>query len=50
VRSPEALDGELGSTKLQKAEVELAKALVENLSKPFKPEKYDAPIARSCST
>jgi len=41
VRRPEALDGELGSTKLQKAEVELAKALVENLSEPFKPEKYD---------
>jgi DNA end-binding protein Ku len=41
VRSPEAFDGELGSTKLQKAEVEMAKSLVENLSEPFKPEKYD---------
>ena len=41
VRRPEALDGELGSAKLQKAEVEMAKSLVENLSEPFKPEKYD---------
>ena len=41
VRSPEALDGDLGKTKLQKAEVEMAKSLVENLSEPFKPEKYD---------
>jgi DNA end-binding protein Ku len=41
VRNPEALDGELGSSKLQKAEVDMAKALVENLSEPFKPEKYD---------
>jgi DNA end-binding protein Ku len=41
VRSPEALDGELGTAKLQKAEVEMAKSLVENLSEPFKPQKYD---------
>ena len=41
VRQPEALDGDLGSAKLQKAEVEMAKSLVENLSEPFKPEKYD---------
>jgi DNA end-binding protein Ku len=41
VRSPQALDGELGNAKLQKAEVEMAKSLVENLSEPFKPEKYD---------
>jgi DNA end-binding protein Ku len=41
VRQPEALDGELGTAKLQKAEVEMAKSLVENLSEPFKPEKYD---------
>jgi DNA end-binding protein Ku len=41
VRSPQALDGDLGSAKLQKAEVEMAKSLVENLSEPFKPEKYD---------
>jgi DNA end-binding protein Ku len=41
VRSPEALDGDLGAAKLQKAEVEMAKSLVENLSEPFKPEKYD---------
>jgi DNA end-binding protein Ku len=41
VRKPEALDGELGTAKLQKAEVEMAKSLVENLSEPFKPEKYD---------
>src|SRR5215210_2585129 len=41
VRNPQALDGDLGTTKLQKAEVEMAKSLVENLSEPFKPEKYD---------
>ena len=41
VRKPEALDGDLGTAKLQKAEVEMAKSLVENLSEPFKPEKYD---------
>jgi DNA end-binding protein Ku len=40
VRKPEALDGELGKAKLQQAEVEMAKSLVENLSEPFKPEKY----------
>ena len=41
VRSPQALDGDLGSVELQNAEVEMAKSLVENLSEPFKPEKYD---------
>src|SRR6267142_2450942 len=41
VRSPQALDGDLGTAKLQNAEVEMAKALVENLSESFKPEKYD---------
>jgi DNA end-binding protein Ku len=41
VRSPQALDGDMGTAKLQKAEVEMAKSLVENLSEPFKPEKYD---------
>jgi DNA end-binding protein Ku len=41
VRSPQALDGDLGTAKVQKAEVEMAKSLVENLSEPFKPEKYD---------
>ena len=41
VRKPQSLDGDLGTTKLQKAEVEMAKSLVENLSEPFKPEKYD---------
>jgi len=41
VRGPETLDGDLRSSKLQKAEVEMAKSLVENLSEPFKPEKYD---------
>jgi DNA end-binding protein Ku len=41
VRSPEALDGELGTAKLQSAEVEMAKSLVQNLSEPFEPEKYD---------
>jgi DNA end-binding protein Ku len=41
VRKPESLDGDLGAAKLQKAEVEMAKSLVENLSDSFKPEKYD---------
>src|SRR5918994_2123402 len=41
VREPQALDGDLGTAKLQKAEIEMAKSLVENLSEPFKPEKYD---------
>jgi DNA end-binding protein Ku len=41
VRKPDSLDGDLGSARLQKAEVEMAKSLVENLSAPFKPEKYD---------
>jgi DNA end-binding protein Ku len=30
-----------GRTRLQKAEVDMAKSLVENLSGSFKPEKYD---------
>jgi DNA end-binding protein Ku len=41
VRQPQALDGDLGTAKLQKAEVEMAKSLVENLSESFEPEKYD---------
>ena len=41
VRSPQSLDGDIGSTRVQKAEVEMAKSLVENLSDTFKPEKYD---------
>jgi DNA end-binding protein Ku len=38
IRQPEAVDG---NTRLQKAEVEMAKSLVENLSDRFKPERYD---------
>jgi len=38
VRQPERLDGKV---RLQKPEVEMAKSLVENLSAPFKPERYD---------
>jgi DNA end-binding protein Ku len=38
VRKPEAVDGK---GKLQKAEVEMAKSLVENLSDSFEPDKYD---------
>jgi DNA end-binding protein Ku len=41
VRSPDALDGDLGKARLQQAEVEMAKSLVENLSEPFDPRKYD---------
>jgi DNA end-binding protein Ku len=38
IRQPESVDGK---AKLQKAELEMAKSLVENLSDSFKPEKYD---------
>jgi len=38
IRQPESVDGK---TRVQKAEVEMAKSLVENLSDSFKPEKYD---------
>jgi DNA end-binding protein Ku len=41
VRQPQSLDGDLGTAKLQKAEVDMAKSLVENLSESFEPEKYD---------
>ena len=41
IRYPASLDGDVGAARLQKAEVEMAKALVENLGEPFKPEKYD---------
>jgi DNA end-binding protein Ku len=42
VRKPEALDGDLSfrDAEVRKAEVEMAKTLVENLSAPFEPEKY----------
>jgi DNA end-binding protein Ku len=38
IRQPESMDGK---GQLPKAEVEMAKSLVENLSDKFKPEKYD---------
>ena len=41
IRNPASLDGDIGAAKLQKAEAEMAKSLVENLSEPFKPGKYD---------
>jgi DNA end-binding protein Ku len=41
VKNAASLDGDLGKAKLSKAEVDMAKSLVENLSEPFKPEKYD---------
>jgi DNA end-binding protein Ku len=41
VRKPQSLDGDLGTARLQKAEVEMARSLVENLSEPFEPSKYD---------
>src|SRR5438105_3423635 len=40
VRTPAQLDGDIGAAKLQKAEVEMAKTLVENLGEPFEPRKY----------
>src|SRR5437764_8081280 len=41
IRNPASLDGDIGAARLQKAEVEMAKSLVENLGEPFEPEKYD---------
>jgi DNA end-binding protein Ku len=41
IRNPASLDGDIGAARLQKAEVDMAKSLVENLSESFKPEKYD---------
>jgi DNA end-binding protein Ku len=38
IRQPESVDAR---SRLQKAEVDMAKSLVENLSDAFKPEKYD---------
>jgi DNA end-binding protein Ku len=38
IRQPESVDG---ASRLQKAEVDMAKSLVENLSDSFRPEKYD---------
>jgi DNA end-binding protein Ku len=38
IRKPEKVNGK---ARVQKAEVEMAKSLVENLSDDFKPEKYD---------
>jgi DNA end-binding protein Ku len=41
IRNPASLDGDIGAARLQKAEVEMAVSLVENLGEPFKPEKYN---------
>ncbi len=38
VRKPESVDGK---SRLSSAELQMAKSLVENLSEPFKAEKYD---------
>jgi DNA end-binding protein Ku len=38
IREPESVDGR---TRVEKAEVEMAKSLVENLSATFDPKKYD---------
>ena len=38
IRKPESVDGR---TNLREAEVDMAKSLVENLSEPFEPGKYD---------
>jgi len=38
VRKPERVNGD---ARLQKAEVDMAKSLVENLSDSFEPQKYD---------
>jgi DNA end-binding protein Ku len=42
VRQPsEVMDGQAGKARVTKAEVEMAKSLVENLSAKFDPERYD---------
>jgi DNA end-binding protein Ku len=42
VRSPEEIAGDASSAgKLRKAEIEMAKSLVENLSTEFQPDRYD---------
>jgi DNA end-binding protein Ku len=41
VRKPESLDGDVKAPKLQTAELDMARSLVENLSEPFDPSKYD---------
>ena len=41
VRSPAQLDGDLKAAEVRSAEVDMAKTLVENLSEPFDPAKYD---------
>src|SRR5919204_1006379 len=41
VRAPESLDGDVRGGRLTKAELEMARSLVENLSEPFDPKKYD---------
>jgi DNA end-binding protein Ku len=41
VRAPATLDGDIRSADLRAGEVEMAKTLVENLSAPFDPSKYD---------
>jgi DNA end-binding protein Ku len=41
VRGPESLDGELGGGKVTDAELQMARSLVQNLSEPFDPSKYD---------
>jgi DNA end-binding protein Ku len=41
IRKPQALDGDIGSVRVQKAELEMAKTLIENLSSKFDPTKYD---------
>jgi DNA end-binding protein Ku len=52
IRQPQSADGEVNAradgdrinpvpVKLKRAEIEMAKSLIENLSEPFTPEKYD---------
>jgi DNA end-binding protein Ku len=41
VRRPEDVVGDLGTAELRKAEAEMARSLVENLSEEFDPERYD---------
>src|ERR687888_563624 len=40
IRDPARLEGDIGAARLQKAEVEMAKSLVDTLGEPFEPEKY----------
>ena len=50
IRSPAQLDGDLGAARVQKVEVEMAKALAETSASRSSPRSTPTPTARSCSS